>query len=69
MEIGERYRLKPAFMSDRVDGGNIMIGTIVRIPGHRRFAEVEFPGGVRECFSPGELTGENLVRGRRRRSD
>lgn len=62
MEVGQKYRVKPAFTTYK-DGtaGVRMIGRVIWVHPKGRFAVLAFAGGVRECFYPQQLTEKNLV--------
>ena len=66
MEVGQKYRVKPAFTTYK-DGtaGVRMTGRVVWAHPKGRFAVLAFAGGVRECFYPEQLTADKLVVGKR----
>lgn len=57
MEIGEKYKVRPEFTSNK-DGtvGEKKVGTVVWVHPKGRFAVLAFAGGVREVFYPEQLT-------------
>lgn len=63
MEVGEKYRVVPDFITYK-DGtaGTRMTGRVIWVHPKGRFAVLEFKSGVREVFTPDQLTEKRRVR-------
>lgn len=68
VQIGDKYRVVPAFIGKVEYLGGDIVGQVEQIFPKGRFAVLTFPGAfgvARECFPLEELTEERKVRCRR----
>ena len=70
MELGEKYRVTPAFsVAKNCERPRSMVGKVTYIHPRGRFVVLEFDGGSRECFPPEQLTESNRVRDKQNRRE
>lgn len=60
MQIGEEYLVRPEFtFSEKTNQKKAMWGKVIWVHPKGRYAELEFDGGIKECFYPDQLSESN----------
>ena len=72
VEVGQKYRVIPAFAKTNTVKANTQVGQVVYVHPQNRYAVLEFEGvkgNPRECFPLEELTKDNFAGyGKRKRA-